>query len=101
MRAAMSVLERQVLMQDIALELARLDKRLGKIDPTTAGGALFADSPLEAETPVRVLQVRTQHLQQATLKLLDLALKTGQERLQQETDDPTSMSGERRDGLLG
>lgn len=90
MSAPLSMPECQVLMQDIALELTRLDKRLGKInrsDSTTP--FLFAGSALEAELPGEVLEVRRRHLQQATLQLLELALAAGQARRHEDEDEAT------------
>jgi uncharacterized membrane-anchored protein YjiN (DUF445 family) len=75
-----SLQECQVLMQDIALELSRLEKRLVKIH-CPPGAELFADSPLQAELCERLGELRHQHLQPAALRLLGLAQKAAKERL--------------------
>lgn len=71
--------ECQVLIQDIALELTRLDKRLGKIN---CSHELLASSPLQAELAERICELRHKYLQQAALQLLGLAQKAAKERLQ-------------------
>ncbi len=85
----LSIAECQVLMQDIALELTRLDKRLGKINCSDAA-QLRASSPLEAELPGRIFELRHKYLQQAALQLLGLAQKAAEERLQSATQRETS-----------
>jgi hypothetical protein len=77
----LSLPECQVLMQDIALELTRLDKRLGKIH-SSHGSQLLANSPLEAELPGRICDLRHKYLQQAVLLLLELAQMAAKTRLQ-------------------
>lgn len=75
----LSISECQVLMQDIALELTRLDRRLGKIHYSHSA---LTNSPLEAKLPIRIFDLRQKHLQPAAVQLLELAQEAAQERLQ-------------------
>lgn len=76
----MNIAECQVLMQDIALEVARLDRRLGKMSvPSIAVG----QESLEAQLAVRIQRPR-RSLQEVTLLLLELAQMSGQARLRRE-----------------
>jgi hypothetical protein len=76
----MNIAECQVLMQDIALEVARLDRRLGKMSvPSIAVG----QESLEAQLAVRIQRPR-RSLQEITLLLLELAQMSGQARLRRE-----------------
>ena len=101
MNGRMSVLDCQVWVQDVALELTRLDRRLAKIDPSVLSVGLEptpveTEPPVESEIPVRIRRLRRRYLQPATLLLLDLAQKAGQENLQrdQEWDELDNLQGE-------
>jgi hypothetical protein len=81
-----SIQKCQVLLQDIALELTRLDKRLGKINRS---GAALASLPLQAELAERICELRRKYLQQAALQLLGLAQRAAEERLQSSSNRET------------
>ena len=80
----MSLSECQVLIQDVALELSRLDRRLAKI--TQSAPEVFFEKSEEAQLPVWIRHLRHRYLQQATLLLLEFAQFAGKERLRRETD---------------
>ena len=73
----MNMLDCQVLMQDVALELARLDRRLGEI---SVPSITLDEKSVEAGLPVQIHRPR-RSLQKVTLLLLELVQSVGEERL--------------------
>jgi hypothetical protein len=88
----------QAAAEDIALEMSRLDKRLGKIR-RPEGAALLADSPLEIELPDRIRHLRQERLQPGVLEILELAQMAGTTRLEtaaaQSTEHREARGGSR------